>query len=160
MYRPKPVLRYALPALGLLLLGLAVLPRAAAAGEVSKNVPFELGQWVELGVTDGPVTLHRIRLRRVSGGLTKSKFFRPGNDEFLETVQIQIEYSNASSEDWEVDLDVRWVDSKGATIDGYRDDEDLNDSETHADATVTLSTLKYGLDQAAKLLVDLHFDTE
>jgi hypothetical protein len=156
----KPILRYALPTLGLLLLGLATLPRAAAAGDVSKDVPFAVDQWIELDVTDGPVTLHRIRLRHVSGGFTKSKLFRPGNDEFLETVQIQLDYSNSSTKDWEVHLNVRWIDSTGATIDGYIDDEDLDDSETHGDATATLSTLRYGLDRAARLLVDLHFDTE
>ena len=55
---------------------------------------LKLGEWVELASTDGPVTLHRIRLVR-EGGITKSTFMRPGNSQYLADVQIQLEYTNA-----------------------------------------------------------------
>ena len=39
----------------------------ALAGEVEKNVDFELDRWIELESTDGPLTLHRFRIVRASG---------------------------------------------------------------------------------------------
>lgn len=127
-----------------------------AAGEVSKDVSFALDQWIELKAEDGPVTLHRIRLAK-QGGVTKSKFLRPGNSQFLTDVQIQLEYSNDSSKDWEVHIDLSWVDGDGKVIDGYDDTEGLDSESRQDDTTVTLSTLKYGLDRAKKLKIKLEF---
>lgn len=132
----------------------------AEAGTVSKSLPFQLDQWIPLDVTDGPVTLHRIRIREVRGGLTKSKVFRPGNDEYLKTVQIELEYSNTEKRDWEADLDIRWLDAQGEPIDGYHDDEGLDEDERHDETTVTLSTLKYGLDRAKKLEIEIEFHAD
>jgi hypothetical protein len=129
----------------------------AQAGEVTKTVPFALDEWIELGTTDGPVTLHRIRLAKV-GGSVKSKVFRPGNSEFLQDVTIELEYTNESAkDDWEAHLDVRWLDGSGEVIDGYDDTEGLDNDTRKDDATVTLSTLKYGLARAKKLQIDIDF---
>jgi hypothetical protein len=144
----------------LLLAGLSLILASAvpaAAGSVSKSVPFQLDEWIELEAEDGPVTLHRIRVREVKGGFTKSKLFRPGNDQYLETIQIELEYTNTASRDWEADLDVTWLDSAGKVIDGYHDDESLNENERHEGTTVTLSTLRYGLDHAKKLEIAIEF---
>ena len=129
----------------------------ADAGSVSKSVPFQLDEWIGLDATDGPVTLHRIRIREVRGGLTKSKVFRPGNDEYLVTIQIELEFTNTATRDWEADLDIRWLDAEGVAIDGYHDEEDLDEDERRDEATVTLSTLKYGLDRAEKLEIGIEF---
>ena len=144
----------------LLLALVAGLSTSLTAGTISIEKPFELDRWIELSVEDGPATLHRLRIQKVRGGLTKSKIFRPGNDHYLETVQIQIEYSNGSSRDWEVTIDIRWVDERGQTIDGYQGTEDLDEDEREELATVTLSTLSYGLDKADRLLIDLEFDRD
>ena len=48
----------------LLLLAAAPL----AAGEVEKEVPFVLDQWIDLAASDGPVSLHRVRLTRLGAG--------------------------------------------------------------------------------------------
>lgn len=42
------------------------------------------------------------------GGFKGFKFMvsRPGNREFLQDVQIQIEFSNSSSSDWKVEANV------------------------------------------------------
>lgn len=135
---------------------LASLASPAFAGEVSKDAGFALDQWIELKATDGPVTLHRIRLVKQSG-VTKSKFLRPGNSQFLSDVQIQLEYSNDSSKDWEAHLDIQWVDGSGEVIDGYNDTEGLDSESRNDDATVTLSTLKYGLERAKKLKIKIDF---
>ena len=130
------------------------------AGEINKSVPFVLDEWIKLEISDGPVTIHRFRIEKKKGGITKSKLMRPGNAEFLETIQIQIEYSNKSSRDWEADMDITWIDANGKTIDGYRDDEDLDDEEQYDQATVMLSTLKYGLERAKTLKIHISFEPE
>lgn len=132
----------------------------ARAGEVEKKVAFALGEWVALDSTDGPVTIHRIRIER-QGGLTKSRLFRPGGGaSYAADVQVQIEFTNDATRDWEAAVEVEWLDKDGVPIDGYRGEENL-DSESRRDLqTITLSTLKYGLDRAKKLRVRLEFHPE
>jgi len=132
---------------------------AAAAGEVEKSVPFELDRWVELGATDGPVTLHRLRVARQAAG-AKSKLVRPGNSQYLADVQIQLEFTNDATRDWEARLDVEWLDADGAVIDGYGDTENLDSESRRDEQTVTLSTLRYGLDRARKLKVRIRFQPD
>jgi hypothetical protein len=136
-----------------LVLGILALttPLAAAAADVDTTVHFTLDKWYDLNVSEGPITLHRIRIAKVDGPVTKSVFVRPGNSEFLQTIQIQLEYSNDSTADWEARIDLALLDSSGAEIDGYNDDEGLGDGERHEEATVMLSTLKYGLERAKKM---------
>ncbi|MEO8198281.1 MAG: hypothetical protein ABI689_16300 [Thermoanaerobaculia bacterium] len=130
----------------------ALVPFTAFAGTAEKTVAFKLGEWIDLASTDGPVTLHRVRLVR-EGGLTKSTFMRPGNSQYLADVQIQLEFTNDSTKDWEAKFDVEWLDAAGDTIDGYRGTEGLDSEKRHDEQTVTLSTLKYGLDKARKLKI-------
>jgi len=142
-----------------------VLLVAAVAGQVmagsfSKTWTFELDKWYEINSSDGPVTIHKMRLEPQSGGLTKSKFFRPGNSQHLKTIQVQIEFSNSSKHDWEADLDISWVDADGKVIDGYKDSEGMNEDENHDRMTVTLSTLQYGLDRAKKLVVKIDYERD
>lgn len=146
----KPLLTY------FVALALACVALPLAAGEVDKDVPLALDQWIELNATDGPVTLHRIRLAK-HGGFTKSKLLRPGNSEYLEDVQIQLDYTNDASRDWEARLKVEWLDAAGEVIDGYNDSENLDGGSRHDEQTVTLSTLKYGLAKAKKLRIDIDF---
>ena len=119
---------------------------------MEKNVPFKLDQWIELASTDGPVTLHRMRLVR-QGGVTKSSFMRPGNNKYLADVQIQLEFTNDSTNDWEARFAIEWLDGDGKVVDGYEGDEGLDSEKRHEQQTVTLSTLKYGIDKAKKLTI-------
>ncbi|MFN7941953.1 MAG: hypothetical protein U0X73_10145 [Thermoanaerobaculia bacterium] len=143
-------------ALGFVAAMLAMGALPAHAGEASKSVAFELDKWVDLGAKEGPVTLHRIRLAR-EGGLTKSKFMRPGNSEYLQDVQIQLEFSNEASADWKAKLHVTWEDADGTTIDGYNDSEGLDSDSKYDQVKVTLSTLRYGLERAKKLKIAIEF---
>lgn len=60
---------------------LAVGPLPVSAGSVSQRIPFELNEWIELETTDGPGTLHRIRIEKIRGyGLDRA-----------ETLEIDIE---------------------------------------------------------------------
>ncbi|MEO7795786.1 MAG: hypothetical protein ABIV06_13535 [Thermoanaerobaculia bacterium] len=134
----------------ILLAGLLAAP--SFAGSAEKTVAFKIGEWIDLTSTDGPVTLHRIRLVR-EGGFTKSSFMRPGNSQYLDDVQIQLEYTNDSTNDWKAKFDIEWLDADGNTIDGYKGEEGLDSEQRHEDQTVTVSTLKYGLEKARKLKI-------
>ncbi len=149
----KPLLSY------LFALALACTALPLAAGEVEKNVNFALDEWIELNATDGPVTLHRIRIAKQSG-ITKSKFLRPGNSEYLQDVQIQLEFTNDTSRDWKARLEVEWLDAGGQVIDGYNDSETLGEDSRRDEQTVTLSTLRYGLDKAKKLHLAIRFEPD
>lgn len=130
-----------------LFLGLGV-PLIASA--VEKSVPYALDQWVELNVTEGPVTLHRIRLASQSG-VTKSKILRPGGSAYTTDVQIQLEFTNQSTDDYEARIRFEWLDAAGVVIDGYDGTEGLDNEARFEQQTMTISTLRYGLDKAKKI---------
>ncbi len=131
---------------------LCALP--AAGAEVSKSFTFELDKWFELGATDGPVTLHRLRLERVSGGFSKLARLG-GSSDYAASVELQLEYTNESSSDWKADVVVEWLDSSGDVIDGYRSDMNLDDDDRHELKKSTITTLRYGLDKAKKLRIEI-----
>ena len=128
-----------------------------AAGTVSKSVPFELGAWTTLDEVDATVTLHRLRVVEQTGAFTKSNLFRPSGSEYLVTVQIQLEYTNTSTHDWNARIVVEWLDADGKVIDGYSGSEGLDRKEDHDVDTMTISTLKYGIEKAKTLRVKIDF---
>ena len=60
----------------------------------------------------------------------------------------------------EARLDVVWSDGSGNVIDGYHDSENLDNDSRHDQQTVTLSTLRYGLERARKLKLRIRFDPD
>src|SRR4029453_19630115 len=84
----------------------------AQAGVFETKVPFAFDQWFDLASTDGPASLHRIRIVREKAS-AKSRIMRPGNSEYLQDVQIQLEYTNDATRDWEVGMNIQWLDDKG-----------------------------------------------
>ena len=140
-------------ALALALLA-AFVPRPALGQAVSRTFAFEADKWYVLDdAKEGPVTLHRIQVARQRGHLTKSALFRPGNSEYLASIEIRLEYSNSATRDWKARFRLALLDDGGQEIDGYNGSEDLNEQESHNLVTIKLSTLKYGLERARKLRV-------
>lgn len=134
---------------------------SAEAGEVSTSFPFEIDKWYELEVTDGPVTLHRIRVKEDTGGITKARIFRPGRDNpYSTTVVIELEYSNDSSRDWDAKITAHWADAEGTPIDGYVGTESLDEEERLEATTMTLATLKYGIEKAKTFDVEIRFEPD
>lgn len=144
----------------LALLLLALVPLPVAGEEVSKKISFEFDRWYDLGLKDGPVELHRLRVVRLGSGSLKSRLSRPSGEEYFEDVRIEIEFSNDSTSDWEVRGKIEWLDADGRAIDGFRGKEELNDGSAHEVAKVTLPTLRYGLDRARRLLIELRVGPE
>jgi len=132
-----------------------LLAATATAATINKDFPFEVDKWYDLDVVDGEVTIHRVRIE-VQSGNVKSRIFRPSNSEFSTTVQIQVSYTNDKSKDVEADIDIVWLDQAGKEIDGYRDEEDMDEDESDK-MTMTFSTSKYGLEVAKTLRVRIDF---
>jgi hypothetical protein len=136
------------------LVGLLAAGRPAAAAGVNKTFAFELDKWYDLDdAKDGPVSLHRIQIVRHEGLFTKSNLFRPGNAEYLASIEIRLEYSNSATRDWKARFRLALLDEQEREIDGYNGSEELDEGESHQLVTVKLSTLKYGLERARKLRV-------
>ncbi len=143
-----------------LLTGLSVLLTAPAvdAEEVAKTYEFAVDEWYEIGVSDGPVTLHRIRIDRKEDRLTKSVLARPYNYQYLEPVRFQLEYSNGTDRKWKARVTVRWLDEDGQVIDGFSANETLDKKSAHKIAQASVSTLKYGIAAAKTLEVEIRFE--
>ena len=127
---------------------------ASAQTSVDRTVPFELDKWFELNVKEGPVTLHRIHLERVGGGL--KAHVTGGETEYRVPVKVEIEYSNAASSDWRGVFRISWVDESGETIDGYNGSHELEEKKDFSRAGGTVTTLRYGLARARKLRILLN----
>jgi hypothetical protein len=138
---------------------LALLSTPFALSAVEKSAPFAIDQWIELKTTEGPVTLHRIRLAS-QGGITKSKLIRPGGSEYLSDVQIQLEFTNESTDDWKARIRYKWLDANGDVIDGYNGSETLDNESKFEQQTITLSTLRYGLDKAKRVEIEITLERE
>jgi hypothetical protein len=149
-------MRHRLPRLRPFAFALLVVLVAAAnpAAAIEKEVPFAVDQWIDLQVTEGPVTLHRIRLASQSG-VTKSKIFRPGGSSYTTDVQIQLEFTNQSTDDYEARIRFEWLDAAGVAIDGYDGTEGLDNEARFEQQTMTISTLRYGLDKAKKIRLSI-----
>lgn len=133
---------------------LAVLTVPAhAQTSVNKTVTFELDRWWDLDVKEGPITLHRIRLERQGAGI-KSRI--QGANEFQLPVKLEIEYTNASSTDWEAACHVVWLDAAGEPIDGYTGSLELDEDKKFDRVGGYVTTGKYGLAHAKKLKIVLN----
>jgi len=141
--------------------GLLAAGRPAAAAGVNRTFPFETDKWYSLDdAKEGPVSLHRIQIARREGLLTKSNLFRPGNAEYLASIEIRLEYSNSATRDWKAKFRLALLDEQEREIDGYNGSEGLDEDQSHNIVTIKLSTLKYGLERARKLRVVIDSEPE
>src|SRR4029077_9367275 len=102
-------------------------------------------KWFSLDdARQGPITWHRVEIAHQKGLFTKSNLFRPGNAEYLATIEIRIEYSNAATHDYKGRLQLVLLDEAGREIDGYNGKEALDSEQKYEVITIMLSTLKYG----------------
>ncbi|MDA8019230.1 MAG: hypothetical protein MPN21_17455 [Thermoanaerobaculia bacterium] len=150
--------RFAARSLGLSLLGFALLFAFASpvtADTIELEFPFEVDTWFDIGYDEGSISVKRVRVKSIKGNF-KSTIFRANKTEFVTDVQIQVEYSNRGSNDVEALLDIVWVDSEGREIDGYRGEEDMDEGERD-EMTAAISTSRYGLEVAKKLVVNIDF---
>lgn len=145
--------------IALLICGLAVAGAVAADGaETVKTYQFSVDTWNPVSVEDGPVTLHRIRLDRKHDRLTQATLSRRANEEYLQPIRYHLEYSNTSSAKRRLRVTVRWLDEEGRVIDGFGATETLAKKSAQRVVQSSVATLKYGLDRAVTLEVELRFE--
>jgi hypothetical protein len=137
---------------------LIVFSGVVQAQEVVRTYDFEIDRWFEIDAVDGAVTLHRIRIDRKEDRLTKAALARPYNQQYLEPVRFQLDYSNGSSSKWDARVTVRWLDEEGRVIDGFSANETLQKKSARKIAQASVSTLKYGLARAKTLEVEVRFE--
>jgi hypothetical protein len=136
-----------------LLVSTVTTGRIHAAG-AARTFAFEADKWFSLDdVKQGPITLHRIQVAHQKGLLTKSNLFRPGNADYLASIEIRIEYSNSATRDMKARLQIALLDEAGRDMDGYNGKEDLDSEQKYQLITIKLSTLKYALERAKQLRV-------
>lgn len=122
-----------------------LIASAAAAATFDETVPFKVARWIDLELTEGPITIHRLRFAEL----------RPGDTHYLQSFEIEIEYSNSGKKDWEMDVELEWLDRAGSPIDGYSTDEGLDDGSDRKLIEIRTSTLAYGLRKAEQLRITL-----
>ena len=137
---------------------LVLTASAALADEVVKRYAFAIDVWQPIDATDGPVTLHRIRIDRKEDRITKSMLARPYNQQYLEPIRFQLEYSNNASKKWRARITVRWLDENDQVIDGFSANETLDKKSASKIAQASVATLKYGLAKAKTLEVQVRFE--
>ncbi|MDX1501814.1 MAG: hypothetical protein R3325_05580 [Thermoanaerobaculia bacterium] len=144
--------------LAAILLIFTLAPGQLHAGVLTRTYDFVTDDWLEIDETDGPITLHRIRLEPQKGRLTKATLARPHNQEYLQPLVVQLEYTNGSDRKWRARVSVRWLDEEGRIIDGIGANETLDKKSAKKLVEVSLSTLKYGVARAETLEVSIHYD--
>lgn len=150
----KSTIRIVLSALLLVVAGVG----AAQGGEFIESYEFQVDQWHQIDVSDGPVTLHRIRVDRKEDRLTKAVLARPYNQQHLEPIRFQLEYSNGSSGKWKARVTVRWLDEEGRVIDGFSANETLGKKSAQKIVQASVATLKYGIERAKTLQIEVRFE--
>jgi hypothetical protein len=69
-------------------------PAPAVAEMLERSFEFKIGEWHALDTDTSPITLHRIRLDRKDARFSKSTLSRPYNQKFIDTIAVQLEYTN------------------------------------------------------------------
>lgn len=132
-------------------------PGLLRAQTVEKNLPFKLGDWISLDVERTPIILHRLRLVRSNGGIA-SRIAR--NQQYDQQVELELEFSNSSSQDWKGRVTVEWLDASGDTIEGIETKFELDDHETRSIRKERSSANRYGLEHARKLRLSIELNPD
>lgn len=132
----------------------------AAGEEIVRTYEFAVDNWKEIAVEDGAVTLHRIRLDHKEDRVTQATLARRPNEEYLQPIRFQLEYSNSSTAKKKVRIKLSWLDEEGRVIDGFGAAESLQKQSARRTVQASVATLKYGLEQAATLQVEIRFEPQ
>jgi hypothetical protein len=133
-------------------------PSTADAAPITRAFDFEVDSWYAVDQKEGPITIHRVRLETRSGGRVKSTVSRPLNETNMQPIALRIEYSNEADRKWTSHVEVRWLDEDGKLIDGFQTKQGLTRNSARKVNQATVTTLKYGLERAATLEVEVRLE--
>ncbi len=95
---------------------------------------------------------------RKESRFNKAAISRPFNQQYLEPIRFQLEYTNGASQKWRARVTVRWLDEEGRVIDGFSVNETLEKKSARKIAQASVATLKYGLERAKTFEVEVRFE--
>jgi hypothetical protein len=130
----------------------------AAATVIKQTCDFRMEIWCDIEQTDGGVTLHRVRVTTSDLGIRSLSTNNALNDEYMERVGVQLDYTNEGSSRVKSYIKVRWIDEDGAAIDGFGDEEGLERSTTRGTVRRSIGALRYGLQRARTIEIEVNLN--
>ena len=144
---------------GLLTLGaLLGSSQVANATTLRQTCDFRMETWCDVNQTDGPVTIHRYRVTASEVGIRSISATNVLNDEYLERVGVQIEYTNEGGRKYKSFIKVRWLDADQDAIDGFGDEEGLEANKARAMIKRSIGALRYGLQKAKTIEFEINLN--
>ena len=130
----------------------------AEATVIKQSCDFRMETWCDIEQTDGPVTLHRFRVTTGDVGFRSVSASSVLNNEYLERVSVQIEFTNEGGRKYKSYVKVRWIDADGTAIDGFGDEEGLEANRARGVVRRSIGALKYGLQKAKTIEVEVNLN--
>jgi hypothetical protein len=138
----------------------ALLASADLAGAtvIRQTCDFQMETWCDVNQTDGPITLHRFRVTTSDVGLRSISATNVLNNEYLQRVSVQIEFTNEGGRKYKSYIKARWLDAEETAIDGFGDEEGLEANRARGMIRRSIGALKYGLQKAKRLELEVNLN--
>lgn len=142
-----------------LILGAAALLLAPplVAQAYDETFDFTVDEWIELDLEEVPITIHRLRLQGSDPGIA-ARIAR--NQRYVQQLELQLEFTNDGSQDWEAEVQVEWLDQAGDVIEGIETDFDLDGRDRRKIRREKKSVNRYGLSRAVRLSIRIELDPD
>lgn len=134
-----------------------LLPSLTSAQAFDETFDFRLDEWIEIELEEDPITIHRLRVVRSNPGVA-ARIAR--NERYDQQLELELEYSNQASRDWELDIQLEWLDEDDAVIEGIETEFELDKRRARDLKKEKSSANRYGLGQAVRLSVRLELDPD
>jgi hypothetical protein len=130
----------------------------ADATVIKQSCEFRMETWCDVNQQDGAVTIHRFRVTTTDIGIRSISANNVLNDEYLERIGVQIEFTNDGDRKYKSFIKVRWVDGDETAIDGFGDEEGLDARRSHGMVRRSIGALKYGLMKAKQIEFEINLN--
>ena len=125
---------------------------------IRQSCDFRLETWCDIDQTDGPVTLHRFRVTTTDIGIRSISATNVLNDEYLQRIGVQVEFTNEGDKKYKSFVKVRWLDAEETAIDGFGDEEGLEGHKARGMIRRSIPALKYGLQKAKTIEIEVNLN--
>jgi hypothetical protein len=145
----------------LVVTGICALLLAWAGGALRAQViaasfdNVELEKWLDVNKTDGPITIHRLRISTQQTGFRSWGTESYLNRDYLQRLGVQLEYTNDGVRRYKSYITVRLVDGSGEAIDGFGDEEGLESHRARGLVERSFPASKYGLKRMKRLELEI-----
>ena len=143
-------------ATGVLLFHLGAV--ALQAEVISAAFDFELERWMDIEQTDGPVTIHRVRVTTQRTGFRSWGAETALNRDYMQRLGVQLEFTNESTRKYKSYIEVRLLDANGEAVDGFGDEEGLDANRARNIVERSFPASKYGLKRVERLEIEIELN--